>query len=586
MNRVPVKVQSPMKEADPKLRFGWYLLACLLAAFTYFYGLDSEHIPKNGDEYPYAHIVRLTAASGDLLPLQSQMDNMRNTKPPLLFWQGIVTTGWGADWERWKLRYPNVIYTLLTAAMLFMLARRLSGRTETGFIAALTWLAFFTTYRFGRPFLTNAPEVFWLSLPFFTLLYWRETFSSRFVIPLLFGAAIGTGFLYKSFALGLPMTLALSGWYLHQRNYRITEFLKQDALKIAISITVAVAIFALWFALDPDPAAVWKEFVVGENVGKFDPHGPSYLAKLLWSGSSIWSFTAAFLTNPGLLSFPVVAMFILAWRRRRELGNEEKLLLLLIAAFFISFALPSQRSGRYLLAAMPAVALLCALNWQQIGRKAFVATLVLAGVVMAGMAYLALRLQAEMPDTQLYPPLFWLLHAATALLLLAAIILPGFTRAAVNIVALLVLLGLAAFLRPFDGPLGAFSAEAQRYAQGRQVWVPCNFRAKDEGHRFDLPGADVHGYAEFQHFTAAELAMRYPLFAVRLSLRDDPQQACPTCSIIGQRLVIRDRQSAAEVKEMLREGKVLQNLFANEVLMASPQVAVAARALSPAHECR
>jgi len=562
-------------------------MACLLAVFTYFYGLDSEHIPKNGDEYPYAHIVRLTAASGDMLPLQSQMDNMRNTKPPLLFWQGIVTTNWGTDWNRWKLRYPNVIYTLLTAAMLFMLGRKLTGRREIGFIAALTWLAFLTTYRFGRPFLTNSPEVFWIFMPFFVLLYWRMTFASRFIVPLLFGIGIGIGFLYKSFALGLPVTLGLTGWYLHQRDYRIKEFLKQDALKVAITVSVAVGIFALWFVLDPDPMAIWKEFVVGENAGKFDPHGPSYLAKLLWSGSSIWSFTAAFLTNPGLLTFPVVAMFILMYKRRSELSNEEKLLLIWIAALFISFALPSQRSGRYLLAAMPAVALLCALNWQQISRKAFVATLVLAGSAVAGLAYLAVRLQAEMPVAQLYSPLFWLLLDVTALLLLAAIFLRQFTRHAVNVVALLVLLSFAVFMSPFDGAPGKFRAEAQLYAKGKQVWVPCNFRAKDEGHRFELPGADVHGYAEFQHLTATDLAARYPLFAVRLPLLDNPQNhTCNECKIIGQRLVIRDRQSFAEVKEILREGKVMQNLFAREVMIASPAVKVSAVAQSPAQECR
>ena len=42
----------------------WNVLAVLLAVFTYFYGLDNQHIHKNGDEYPYAHITRLTAASG------------------------------------------------------------------------------------------------------------------------------------------------------------------------------------------------------------------------------------------------------------------------------------------------------------------------------------------------------------------------------------------------------------------------------------------------------------------------------------------------------------------------------------------
>ncbi|OGS97623.1 MAG: glycosyl transferase family 39 [Gallionellales bacterium RIFCSPLOWO2_02_FULL_57_47] len=563
-----------MKLSESGVRMAWYVLACMLAVFTYFYGLDSQHIPKNSDEYPYEHITRLTAESGKLLPLQSQMENMRNTKPPLLFWQGIASTGWGSSWTLWNLRYPSVIYTLLTAAMLFALGWKLSkspeisNRAETGFVAALTFLAFFTTYRFGRPFLTNPPEVFWIFLPFFVLLYWRQAFVSRFAIPLLLGIAIGIGFLYKSFALGLPVTLGLAGWYLHRRQYRLLDFLRQDALKVAIAIAVAVAAFALWFLLDPDPHAIWKEFVVGENVGKFDPHGPSYLEKLLWGGSSIWSYAFAFLTNAGLLTFPVIAMFFVVYRRRVQLSDDEKLLLIWIAAMFISFCLPSQRSGRYVLAAMPAVAVLCALNWQQISRKAFIATLVVAGAFITGIAYLAVRLQAE---SQMYSPVIWVLPAATVALLLLAVFVPRFTRHAVNVVILLAMVCLAAFVRPFDGALGNFSADAQRYASGKDVWVPCNFRAKDEGHRFILPGAEVHGYNEYQNLTANELAGRYPLFALRQTMSAKEQNGdCAACKVIGQRLDIRGRLSDNEIKQMILEGKVFQNLFIREVLLEAP----------------
>jgi len=588
-----------MKLTGPGLRTAWYVLACLLAVFTYFYGLDSQHIPKNGDEYPYEHITRLTAGSGKLLPLRSQLDHMRNTKPPLLFWQGIASTGRGKNWTLWNLRYPGVIYTLLTAAMLFMLGWKLSDHTETGtskletgFIAALTFLAFFTTYRFGRPFLTNPPEVFWIFLPFFVLLYWRQTFASRFAIPLLLGISIGVGFLYKSFALGLPVSLGLAGWYLHQRQYRVAEFLKQDALKVAIAVTVAFALFAMWFVLDPGPQAVWKEFVVGENVGKFDPHGnlsfgQGYLSKLLWGGSSIWSYALAFLTNPGLLTFPVVALFFVAYQRRSRLSNEEKLLWIWIAAMFLSFALPSQRSGRYLLAAMPAVALLCALNWQQISRKAFVAILVLAGALIAGIAYLAMRLQAEMPDVPLYPPAFWLLIAGAGILTLLAIAVPALTRPVVNVVALLVLLCFAFFLRPFDGALGNYSAQAQHDASGKDVGVPCNFRAMDEGYRFMLPGAEIRGYNEDQNLSASELAARYQLFAVQQALNDRTQNGgCAACRIIGQRLDIRGRQSPAELKEMLLEGKVFEYLFVREILMESPPGGKITPEQTPAQLCR
>jgi dolichyl-phosphate-mannose--protein O-mannosyl transferase len=252
----------------------WYVVVVALAVFVYLYGLDSQHIPKNGDEYPYEHITRLTAASGHLLPLQSELDGMRNTKPPLLFWQGIVSTHWGHDWDLWHLRYPSVIYTLLTALLAFLLARRLSGETESGFIAALTYLAFFSTYRYGRPFLVNPAEVFWFFLPFFTLLYWRPfSFESRLLVPLALGMEIGIGLLYKSFALLAPIGLALAWWYLHQRRYQWREFLRKDAYKLALLGILALALFALWFAFDPDPKSVWREFVIGENAGKFEAHG-------------------------------------------------------------------------------------------------------------------------------------------------------------------------------------------------------------------------------------------------------------------------------------------------------------------------
>ena len=568
-----------------RLQMAWYLLACLLAVFVYFYGLDSQHIPKNGDEYVYEHIARLTADSGNLLPLQSQLDNMRNTKPPLLFWQGIVSTDWGGNLTLWNLRYPSVIYTLLTAAMLFMLGWKLANKLETGFIAALTFLAFFSTYRYGRPFLTNPPEVFWIFLPFFALLYWRQAFQSRFIIPLLFGFSIGISFLYKSFALGLPVTLGLAGWYWHQRQYRLATFIRQDALKVAITILVAVALFAMWFVFDPDPQAVWKEFIVGENVGKFDPHGPGYLETLLWGGSSIWSYALAFLTNPGLLTFPVVVLFFVAYQRRRQLSNEEKLLWIWVAVLFLSFTLPSQRSGRYLLAAMPAVALLCALNWQHISRRAFVASLALAGTLVMGIAYLAMRLQAELSETQLYPPTFWLLIAVTEILMVLAIVKPDLTRAGTNLVVLLALLCFAVFLRPFDGALGNYSTEARHYASGKEVWVPCNFRAVDEGHRFILPGAKVTGYSEDQNLTVVELASRFPLFAVRLALNKQ-NDGCAECKIIGQRLDIRGRQNTAELKEMFLEGKVFQHLFVREVLMESHVGNPKIFAQTPAQMCR
>ena len=71
----------------------WWPDVLVLAVFTYTYSLDGLHIPHIGDEAPYIQIVRLTAESGDWLPLKTT-SGLENTKPPLLFWLGMVSTDW------------------------------------------------------------------------------------------------------------------------------------------------------------------------------------------------------------------------------------------------------------------------------------------------------------------------------------------------------------------------------------------------------------------------------------------------------------------------------------------------------------
>jgi 4-amino-4-deoxy-L-arabinose transferase-like glycosyltransferase len=142
-----------------------------LAAFTYVFGLGSLHIMTNGDELLYAHITRLTAESGRWLPLACEIPEMMDTKPPFIFWQGILSTSWASEWSLWALRWPSLVWTGLTAVLVGLIARRASGGDATaGPLAAAIYLAFLGTYRYGRPFLTNPPEVFWLFLAFAVLL--------------------------------------------------------------------------------------------------------------------------------------------------------------------------------------------------------------------------------------------------------------------------------------------------------------------------------------------------------------------------------------------------------------------------------
>ena len=590
-----------------------YLLTIIFAIFVYFYALDSQYAPKNGDEFPYAHITRLTAASGHLLPLQSELNHMRNTKPPLLFWQGIYSTAHGQHWTLWRLRFVSVIYTLLTAGLVGLLAFKLSLKQKIGYLASIIFLAFFSTYHYGRPFLVNPAETFWIFLPFFTLLYSTDTthplptsrglsvgsnntnrlldpadkpqdvknigrsellsftdtgFSSR-VLPWIFGIEIGIGLLFKSFILIVPITAGLLWWYLHHRHYHLKPFLKHDVPKLIIASGLALALFSLWFVFDPNPTAIWHEFVIGENTHKFHFQEGNYLKTLLWSSSSIWTVIIGYPLNAGLLAFPVLGLMIHTIRFRIKLGDTEKMLWFWCILLLVFFCIPSQRSARYLLDAMPALAVLCGLNWHRINYYFFVPTLLATLLITILFGYLELHLQENILHFHRHNTIIlWSLISLTTGLVLIGLFIQKWTRFIVNIVVLLVYLIFSTFLRPLDLFASQYSTHTIDAMKKVNVWVPCNFRASDEVYQFLLPNAVIHGYSTNLGLTSSELAGRYANFVIHLPIHQ-PLLNCPDCTIIARRLDLRSKHSPEEFKSILH-GKIYENLFVQELLVHSP----------------
>jgi 4-amino-4-deoxy-L-arabinose transferase-like glycosyltransferase len=549
------------------------ILILLLGVFTYLYGLDSRFAPKNGDEYPYMHIVRMTADAGNLLPLQSEMDGIKNTKPPLVFWQGITSTGWGSDWTLLALRWPSVAYTGLTAFFLFLAVARFSGRNQTGLLAALVWLSFFATYRYGRPFLTDPPEVFWLSLPFFALLYWgRAAFNSKLVFPLLAGICFGLALLSKSFAYIVPASFALGLFYWRWRGWSIPQVFTKDLYKVILIAILALSIFALWFVLDPFPEAVWKEFVLGENAAKFEARSTHYLLDLVRGGDSIWMLTLTTLANAGLFIFVLVSALLQCWRERRFISLEESLLLLLAIAFFIVFSLPSQRSGRYLLPVMPALAALIALYWERLPLWGFRIALALQLILLAALTWVGSNLQLSnflgQPGIWDYSLWHWGFIGASFALVLLGLFKPSFCKNVALAGCFLCYCALTSSLTPLEGSLGRYSQSTIQAVAGKDVWIPCDFRAKDEEYRLLLPGALLHGYPAKDADQVHSLTSNYPLVAVQSAIGSEPV-LCEACQIVGKRMEMRARHSDAEIRAILM-GHIGEHLFVNEYLISTP----------------
>jgi 4-amino-4-deoxy-L-arabinose transferase-like glycosyltransferase len=525
---------------------------------------------------------------------------MRNTKPPLLFWQAMVAGGWGDHWSLFTLRLPSIAYTFATTALLAFFTLRISGRVGTACLAAVLYLLFFSTFRYGRVYLTSAPETFWLALPMWWLLWdhlrpgnnssptGQGTQRWGFITYTLSGIAMGLGCAYKSFALAAPTAAALWCAVLVCAPRRDWPLVVRTTLGVGWSTALAVGIFALWFVLDPDPASVWQEFVLAENAGKLS-NTQGYWHNALFGTYPMWIQLLAYPFNAGLLAFPV---FGLAWVGLRALWQRSPmqplapatvLLLVWLAVWLVVFTIPSQRSERYLIPAMPAVAMLLALVWERLGRIWFWLTLALVAPALVMLA----RIAWVMADIGITPitQLAITLLAVCAGLAGASI---GFfykpwgkSATLVAVAALYASFGL--MVQPLSTDAAGYGSAVQSQLQSKSVAVPNGFTGQYERFHFLLHGARITPYdAEGRNTGAlrpdlpgdARLAYLLERFDAVVWLQDRLDQAQPSCipqcTLLGQRWHIKSRHKDGEIT-----GANLwhpeQWLFRREWLVASTE---------------
>ncbi len=551
---------------------GW-LIFVLLTALLYLYGLDSFYAPTNGDEMVYIHIARMTAESGHWLPLQSEIIDTRNTKPPLLFWQAMVAGQWGHAWSLWVLRLPSIFYTFATTSLLAFFTLRITGRVRDACLAAVVFLLFFSTFRYGRVYLTSAPETFWLALPMWWLLWKRlpsqRTTESRpcdfsWVTYTAFGVAFGLGAAYKSFALLAPAAASLWAATLlsePQLNWKTT--LRVTA-GLGWATAVGLGIFALWFALDPDPAAVWQEFIVAENAGKMSG-SQGYWHAALFGAYPMWTQLFAYPENAGLLFF--VAMGFLgaiastAFKRDtyKRLAPYQWVLLAWLAIWLIVFTLPSQRSARYVIPAMPALAIVMALSWERIHRMWFWVTVCItlpALLLLARIGWVMWHMGLASP---FQATIIFIAACAGFIWATAGFGTKNGRLAALGCV-LAVYATFSAMVQPLSQPEASYSASIQQQMQGRRVAVPNGFTGQFERFHFVLPGAQITPYdAEGRNSGAFRPDLpsldRLPYLLTQFDavvwLQDELSElgpSClPECEVLGWRWHVKSRHKSGEV---------------------------------------
>jgi 4-amino-4-deoxy-L-arabinose transferase-like glycosyltransferase len=519
-----------------------FAAALVLAAAAYLYGLGAPFIPSIGDEPVYLQIARATRASGRLLPLLSD-EGINNTKPPMLFWQGIVAS-WAASFDLFWLRLPNVLLTFGAAAVAGMVALRTSGRRAAALLAPLLFLGFRSTIQQGRGFLTNPGETFFLFLP--VLLVWGRTAPSL-GLAVACGASFGAAALYKSFALVVPGTIGLALVLLHRSGGSPVALVRRWGAFLAGAAALGVAIFVLlWPALDPHPELVWSGFVLGENAVKMRSTG--YLAGLVSGPYPLWRIWLAPLSNAGLLAPLVLGLLVDAWRRRERLPAAEAELWMFVLAYLAFYSIPSQRQENYVLPTCVALAALLAVRWDAIGtvwlRLALV-PLALAGLALPVLEVVAARAVAgDAP----WSPFAGAVAAALGVLAVAGTVRPRLGRALYPALPLLALVVITAILGPFGRP---FSAPTVSALAGRTVLFPNRFGRDYELYRFMAPGLEPRGYGCETH--GLECVPPPGLAAGTLAAaQTSTRRPVPGWEILEDRAHLRQRHTPEEIAALVR----------------------------------
>ncbi len=554
-----------MQATPMKLRLIWWSAVAALSVFTYLYSLGGMHIPSTGDEGPYLQITRHTAATGHWLPLQPA-EGLGVTKPPLLFWQGLVTSNWGQDWELWRFRLPIVGYTFLTAFVVFWFTRRITRDTESAAIAGVAFLAFTSVFHHGRPFITNLPEVFFLSLCYFLFLLYRErSFSRNYIFWIGLGFLVGLAAWVRSIFLLAPVGLAFCIYLMWQRQWNFVEFLKHDALRLTVFTLTVLAVFGLWFVIDPNPEAIFREFVLGENISKLKTDG--YWNNFFFGPYPVFQVWLGIFRNAGFLALPLVYVCYISLKKRAELKHEEKALWIWVLAFIIVFTVPAQRQDSYVMATMPAVAVMLGLHWREIHYAWFYLFVLPLLAVLLGLVYLMIPISQHVLPAGAYALWHYLVpFGGIALALLSLAYIKWASRLFIPLI-FLAFLSLASVMAPFEGTLGRFDAQAINAAAGEIVYIPTNFKSQYEHYHFLLPGAEIRNYDYDDNESRDRLLAEGKLVVAHFPPETN---SFGSCKVLGKRLTLRQRMPEKDIAPVLLERR-MDLLFRRELLLQGVQ---------------
>ncbi|HUE10538.1 MAG TPA: glycosyltransferase family 39 protein, partial [Steroidobacteraceae bacterium] len=284
-------------------------------------------------------------------------------KPPLAYWAaGAAIEEFGAS--AWAARLPNLLYALITALSVGLLARR-SADSLAGLAAAAAISTFLLSYQAAIWLATDAPLLATVAVALLGAYrgFYAERTPERLRGYLLMHAALGLGFLSKSAAAWMVPALAIITLVIWERRWRE---LRRWELYIGLSLQALLVLTWVWFVYaGPDGSAHLKVFFWNNLVGRFTRIDAP--PELQYAGAHRNSPGKYFLELPMYLwpwTLLVIAAARRAWRQRRAPFDEFRTVRFALASALPALAVLSVAATArnvYLAPALPGFALL--LGW-------------------------------------------------------------------------------------------------------------------------------------------------------------------------------------------------------------------------------
>jgi 4-amino-4-deoxy-L-arabinose transferase-like glycosyltransferase len=326
-------------------------------------------------------------------------------KPPLLYWLAAVPIRLLGE-KAWAARLPNLLYALLTAAAVGLLARRSLG-PAAGVIAAAAVSTFLLSYQVAIWLATDAPLLAFVSIALLGAYrgFYAAQRRERLQGYLLMHASLGLGFLSKSAVAWMVPGLAIATLVIWERRWR--ELVRWE-LYVGLLLQAAMIGSWVWFVYTgPDGAAHLKVFFWNNLVGRFtDVDAPG----ALHYATGHRNFPGKYLIELPVYLAPwtllVIAAARQAWRRRGESFDACRPVRFALAASLPPLAvlsLAATARNIYAAPALPGIALLLAWWAQHRGSpqdpwdaRALRATaaLLLLGSALCAVAMCAIALDA------------------------------------------------------------------------------------------------------------------------------------------------------------------------------------------------